>query len=143
MRCGKRHGHILARGTTGACSTLLVDAQYCYSHTTMRIGVLAFLAALLSLAGGFYGFAGASAGAPLSTQRPREIYEAMNALRVDAAQIYSVSDLRLFRDGIGLTFSDGTIGLLEAYDGRVTGMMFSGRGHAGANLRDSAERQSL
>ena len=122
---------------------MLVDAQYCYSHTTMRIGVLAFLAALLSLAGGFYGFAGASAGAPLSTQRPREIYEAMNALRVDAAQIYSVSDLRLFRDGIGLTFSDGTIGLLEAYDGRVTGMMFSGRGHAGANLRDSAERQSL
>ena len=75
--------------------------------------------------------------------RPREIYQALNALRVDPTQIYPVSDLRLRRDAVSLTFSDGTIGFLEAYDGRVTGCVFSGRGHVSANLRDPAERQSL
>src|ERR1035437_1241055 len=98
----------------------------------MRIGGLAVLAALLSLAGGFPASAGTSASAPASAQRPKEIYRALNALRVDATQIYSVSDLRLRRDGTGLTFSDGTIGFLKAYDGRVTGVVFSGRGHASA-----------
>ena len=32
---------------------------------------------------------------------------------------------------------------MQAYDGRVTGAVFSGRGHVSANLRDPAERQSL
>ncbi len=106
----------------------------------MRIRVLMVLAASLSYAGGL---AVSAASAPASTQRPREIYEALNALRVDAKQIYPISDLRLRRDGTGLTFTEGEIGFLEAYDGRVTGVVFSGRGHASANLRDPAERQSL
>jgi len=33
--------------------------------------------------------------------------------------------------------------LLQAYDGRATGVVFSGRGHVSANLRDPAEKQSL
>jgi hypothetical protein len=143
MRRGGPHESILPSERCGSCFTLLVDAQYCYSQAIMRIGVLAVLAALLSLAGGFSASAGTSASVPASAQRPREIYQALNALRVDATQIYPVSDLRLRRDGTGLTFSDGTIGFLEAYDGRVTGAVFSGRGHASANLRDPAERQSL
>ena len=44
---------------------------------------------------------------------------------------------------VSLTFSEGTIGFLQAYDGRVTGAVFSGRGHVSANLRDPAEKQSL
>ena len=33
--------------------------------------------------------------------------------------------------------------MLQAYDSRVTGVVFSGRGHVSANLRDPAEKQSL
>ena len=74
---------------------------------------------------------------------PHEIYQALNALRVDPARIYPVDDLRLRRDAVSLTFSEGTIAFLQAYDGRVTGAVFSGRGHVSANLRDPAEKKSL
>ncbi len=104
-------------------------------------GVWAVLAASLAIAGGFRGAARADSNDP--ALRPREIYQALNALRVDPAQIYSVSDVRLRRDSVSLTFSEGTLGFIEAYDGRVTGAVFSGRGHIGGNLRDPAERQSL
>ncbi len=82
-------------------------------------------------------------GLPDATQSPREIYQALNALRVDAAQIYAVSEIRLRRDAVSLIFSEGILGFLQAYDGRVTGAVFSGRGHVSANLRDPAEKQSL
>jgi len=82
-------------------------------------------------------------GAAAPGPRPREIYDGLNALRVDPAQIYTVSDLRLRRDAVNLTFIDGTIGFLEAYDGRVTGAVFTGHGHVSANLRDPAEKRSL
>src|SRR4029077_12965893 len=72
-----------------------------------------------------------------------EIYQGLDALRVDAAQIYPVDDLRLRRDAVSLTFSEGTIGFFQAYDGRITGAVFSGRGHVSANLRDPAEKKSL
>src|SRR5260221_3333135 len=75
-----------------------------------------------------------------SKQRPREIYKALNALRVDTTQIYAVSEIRLRRDAVSLIFSDGILGLLQAYDGRITGVVFSGRGHVSANLRDAAEK---
>jgi hypothetical protein len=81
--------------------------------------------------------------ASAATISPREIYQSLNDLRVDPSQIYAVSELRLRRDGVNLTFSDGTLGFLQAYEGRVTGAVFSGRGHVSANLRDPAEKQSL
>jgi hypothetical protein len=49
-----------------------------------------------------------------ATQRPREIYLALNALRVDPAQIYAVSEIRLRRDAVSLIFSDGILGFLQA-----------------------------
>jgi hypothetical protein len=80
---------------------------------------------------------------PDAKESPREIYKALNALRVDTTQIYAVSEIRLRRDAVSLIFSEGILGFLQAYDGRVTGAVFSGRGHVSANLRDAAERQSL
>ena len=109
----------------------------------MQIGLRTFLAACMAVVATVgvtdMGVSRASA----ATQSPREIYQALNALRIDTSQIYPVSELRLRRDGVNFTFSDGTIGFLEAYDGRVTGVVFSGRGHVSANLRDPAEKQSL
>jgi hypothetical protein len=124
------------------CFALLVDAQYCYSQAIMGTGFRAVFAALL-VTGACFAAIAAGSSVPGPTQPPREIYQALNALRVDTAQIYAVSELRLRRDAVSLIFSDGTIGFLQAYDGRLTGVVFSGRGHVGANPRDPAEKQSL
>jgi Peptidase family M1 domain len=109
----------------------------------MKMGSRTLSAALLALAASLCAFAGAPPDDAGPRKSPKEIYQALNALRVDAAQVYPVSDLRLRRDAVSLTFSEGTIGFLQAYDGRVTGAVFSGRGHISANLRDPAEKKSL
>jgi hypothetical protein len=80
---------------------------------------------------------------PVGAQSPREIYQALNGLRVDSSRVYPVSEIRLRREGVNLTLSSGTIGFVEPYAGQVSGVVFSGRGHVTANLRDSAEKQSL
>ena len=112
-------------------------------HKGYRAVLVASLAAASLTIFGSLGAAGAGSSVAASSIRPREIYQGLNAIRVDSTQIYPVSDLRLRRDAVSLTFSEGTIGLVEAYDGRVTGAVFSGLGHVSANLRDPAERQSL
>src|SRR6266705_1328071 len=105
--------------------------------------VQAVLAASLAIGACVASLAAEGSGLPNATERPREIYKALNTRRVDRAQIYAVSEIRLRRDAISLIFSDGLLGFLQAYDGRVTGVVFSGRGHVSANLRDPAEKQSL
>jgi hypothetical protein len=109
----------------------------------MRIVLRTVLAALLAMGACSASIAAAGSSIPDAPQRPREIYQALNALRVDTAQIYAVNELRLRRDAVSLIFSDGILGFLQAYDGRVTGVVFSGRGHVSANLRDPSEKQSL
>ncbi len=109
----------------------------------MRIVLRLVLAASLAMGTCVASMAAEGSTLPEATQRPREIYQALNALRVDPAQIYAVSEIRLRRDAVSLIFSDGILGFLQAYDGRVTGVVFSGRGHVSANLRDPAEKQSL
>ena len=108
----------------------------------MQIGFRTVLAASLAMAGGFCRCR-VNRKRPCVHAAPQGNLSGAECARVDPAQIYPVSDLRLRRDAVSLTFSDGTIGFLEAYDGRVTGAVFSGRGHVSANLRDPAERQSL
>jgi Peptidase family M1 domain len=109
----------------------------------MQIVSRTFLAALLGVAASLAAFAGTGPADAASAKSPREIYQALNGVRVDPAQVFSVSGLRLRRDTISMTFSEGTIGFLQAYDGRVTGAVFSGIGHVSANLRDPAEKKSL
>jgi hypothetical protein len=105
--------------------------------------VRAVLAVSLVLGACFASKSAESPRPPGASQSPREIYKALNALRVDTAQIYAVNEIRLRRDAVSLIFSEGTLGFLQAYDGRVAGVVFSGRGHVSANLRDRAEKKSL
>src|ERR1700692_4706803 len=104
-----RHAPILASRDARSCVTLPPDAQYCYSRSNMArmLRVLALVlvmgACLVSTAAGNSRPAGAS-------QSPREIYKALNALRVDAAQIYTVNEIRLRRDAVSLIFSEGILG---------------------------------
>jgi lysophospholipase L1-like esterase len=62
--------------------------------------------------------AGTGSNALASTARPREIYQGLNALRVDTTQIYPVSDLRLSRDVVAYHPTAMTI-MLGMNDGNV------------------------
>ncbi|MFZ0820753.1 MAG: M1 family aminopeptidase [Candidatus Acidiferrales bacterium] len=71
------------------------------------------------------------------------IYSALNALRVNPGQIYNVKDLDLRRDAVHITFIEGEIAFLEPFEGKVTGFVFSGRGHILAIPRDPIEKASM
>jgi hypothetical protein len=74
---------------------------------------------------------------------PRTLYEALNALRPDAARVYNVKDLTFRRDVVSFTFSEGELSFLEPLGGRITGAFFSGRGHVIATPHERGERRSL
>src|SRR5277367_6741771 len=74
---------------------------------------------------------------------PRALYEALNGLRPDGARVYSVKDLTLRRDVVSFTFTEGKLAFLEPLGGRVTGAVFSGRGHVIATPHERGERRSL
>ena len=81
--------------------------------------------------------------APAVPTDPRALYDALNALRPDGAHVYAVKDLTLRRDVVSFTFTQGKLAFLEPLGGRITGAVFSGRGHVIATPRDRGERRSL
>lgn len=91
------------------------------------------------------------AKAPSATARPsrtvptepRALYQALNALRADPSQVYAIKFLTLRRDVLSVTLEDGKIAFLQPLGGRITGMVFAGRGHAIAIPHDPGERRSL
>jgi len=74
---------------------------------------------------------------------PRALYQALNALRPDPARVYTVRSLNLRRDVINLTFDEGKLAFFQPLGGRVTGLVFTGLGHAIATPHDPGERRSL
>jgi hypothetical protein len=82
------------------------------------------------------------AAEPVPTD-PRVLYETLSGLRPDATRVYTVHDLRLRRDVINFVFTEGKLAFFDPLGGRVTGIVFSGRGHVIATPRDRGERRSL
>ena len=79
-------------------------------------------------------------------REPRELLAALNRLQVDPAAVYKVdssSRLELRRGDAKLLFEEGYLGFFTSLDGRVTGAVFSGRGHILAIPRDPVEKQQL
>ena len=79
-------------------------------------------------------------------QSPHELYDALNALRLDSSAVYEVaaSDrIELHRADVRLSFEKGKFAFLTPLNGRVTGAVFSGRGHALAAPRDPIEKQQM
>lgn len=77
---------------------------------------------------------------------PHELYNALNALRLDPAATYRVVNanrIELRRGGVEIYFEDGEIAFFAPIDGRVTGFVFSGRGHALAFPREPVEKQQM
>lgn len=84
-----------------------------------------------------------SASPSSAAPSPRQLYEQLQALRVDGANVYAVRDLTVRRDGVAFTFADGKLAFLQPVDGRITGAVFVGRGRVFAVPPDPAERASL
>ena len=82
-------------------------------------------------------------GSPSESVSPKQLYESLQSVRVDGANVYAVHDLTLRRDGVTFTFTDGQFAFLQPVEGRVTGAVFSGRGHIFAVPPDPEERASI
>ena len=79
-------------------------------------------------------------------REPRELLAALNRVQVDPGAVYKVdssSRIELRRGDAKLLFEEGYLGFFTALDGKVTGAVFSGRGHILAIPRDPVEKQQL
>jgi hypothetical protein len=77
---------------------------------------------------------------------PHELYDAINALRVDPSAVYRVAPenrIELRRGDVVLSLEEGTLAFFSPLDGNINGAVFSGRGHALALPRDPSEKQQM
>lgn len=83
---------------------------------------------------------------PATERPPHELYDAINALRVDPAAVYHLvpaNRIELRRGDAVLSFEEGTLAFFSPLNGRITGAVFVGRGHALAVPRDPVEKQQM
>jgi Peptidase family M1 domain len=81
-----------------------------------------------------------------SDRSPRETYDALNSLRIDPASTYQIEQtdrIELHRADLKLAFDEGKLAFFTAFDGRITGAVFSGRGHALALPHGVVEKQQM
>lgn len=83
---------------------------------------------------------------PPASPSPRDLLAALNALRLDPHQVYTVSAadrIELRQADVVLTLEEGKLAFYEPFEGRITGVVFSGLGHALALPRDPVEKQQM
>ena len=88
----------------------------------------------------------APVGVLAAEQSPHELYDAINALTVDSSQSYRLvpeNRIELRRGDAVISLEEGTLAFFSPLDGRITGAVFSGRGHALAVPRDPVEKQQM
>ena len=88
----------------------------------------------------------APAAVPATEQSPHELYDAINALTVDPSTVYHLvlaNRVELRRGDAVISLEDGTLAFYSPFEGRVTGAVFSGRGHVLAAPRDPLEKQQM
>ena len=88
----------------------------------------------------------AAAALPATERSPHELYDAINALRVDSSIVYQISPanrIELRRGDAVISFEEGALAFFLPLDGHVTGAVFSGHGHVLAAPRDPVEKQQM
>lgn len=88
----------------------------------------------------------APAAFPAAEKSPHELYDAINALTVDSSNVYQIAPanrIELRRGDAEISFEEGAFAFFSPLDGRVTGAVFSGRGHILAIPRDPVEKQQM
>src|SRR6266699_345180 len=79
-------------------------------------------------------------------QSPHELYDAINGLTVDPSQVYRLvpeKRIELRRGDAVIALEEGTFAFFSPLHGRITGAVFSGRGHVLAAPRDPVEKQQM
>lgn len=103
-----------------------------------RVAILFVLGILL-----FGGNKGSARLADSTLPPVHALVDALNSLRPNAHEVYTVKNLDLRRDAIHLTFEQGQIAFFNSIRGETTGAVFTGRGHVLAAPRDITEKASL
>ena len=83
---------------------------------------------------------------PATERSPHELYDSINALTLDSSQVYRLvpeNRIELRRGDAVLSLDEGTLAFFSPFDGRITGAVFSGRGHVLAVPRDPVEKQQM
>src|SRR5512135_2046840 len=62
---------------------------------------------------------------------------------LDPADVHTIRQVSINREDIHISISDGTLGLIKAVDGHVTGAVFEGVGQILLITPDRAERTSM
>jgi len=103
-------------------------------HADRRFALLlAFLLAAASL----------SAQAPDKSQSVLSLYRSLQSVGLDPQKIYKIREAEIDREDVHISLNDGTIGFLQAVDGRITGAFFEGDGEVLVRPPDRQERASL
>ena len=77
---------------------------------------------------------------------PRDLLASLNALSLDSQNVYAVTapdHIEIRHGDAVLTFQQGRFAFYAPFEGRITGFVFSGLGHALALPRDPAEKQQM
>jgi hypothetical protein len=102
----------------------------------------------MRLAAAFFVLCGLTAAQP-SRSTPRtahQLYDAINALRLDPASAYQIKPehrIELRRGDAKISFDRGELIFFAPLDNEITGAVFSGRGHILALPRDTIEKQQM
>ena len=83
---------------------------------------------------------------PATDLSPRDILASLNALSLDSQNVYTVSapdHIEIHHGDVVLTFQAGRFAFYAPFEGRITGFVFSGLGHALSLPRDPAEKQQM
>ncbi|HEU4413170.1 MAG TPA: M1 family aminopeptidase [Candidatus Angelobacter sp.] len=87
------------------------------------------------------GVASAQAVAPPSTAV--ELYRELLTPALDPKDVYQIRDVSILREDLHISISDGTMALMRAVNGHVTGAVFEGMGEVLMVPPNRAERTSL
>jgi peptidase M1-like protein len=102
----------------------------------------------MRLAAAFFVLCALTAAQPSrSTLRTaHQLYDALNALRLDQASVYQIKPehrIELRRGDAKISFDQGELIFFAPLDNQITGAVFSGRGHILALPRDTIEKQQM
>jgi Peptidase family M1 domain len=87
-----------------------------------------------------------SSASPAADTSPRDVLASLNALRLDSANVYTISAgdrIELRHGDMVIAFERGKLAFFQPYEGSITGFVFSGLGHTLGLPRDPAEKQQL
>jgi hypothetical protein len=88
----------------------------------------------------------AAQGQAVPTPDPHELVSALNRVQPNPAATYKIEPanrIELRRGDGKLSFDEGYLAFFQPVDGKISGAVFSGRGHVLASPRDPVEKQQL